>query len=148
MNTMAVNKSVVGQVENPNTYFGEQKADLFKRLGDISTIQIMLNRVWIAVWVRPSFKDLGNGKRLLLIDDTVAEDIYQGNSAMVVAMGPLAFAPNDVINFGTIVPKSGDWVLYHRHAAGMRFNHNGVPCIMLESETPIKAILSRPDLVE
>lgn len=144
----SIRHSAVGAIDNAVEYFEQQKADIRERLGDISSITLMLNRVWVAIWVRPNFKDLGGGKKLYRTDDTVAEDEYQGNTAMIVAVGPMAFAVNPHVDFGPSPPKVGDWVLYSRHAAGMRFKHNGVHCTMLETETPIKAILSRPDLVE
>lgn len=145
-------KSVAGAIENPETYFGAEKVDLLKRLGATDTLKPTLNRVWIAIWKRPSAKTIqcndGSIGKLLLTDETRDEDIYQGNSGLVVKLGPMAFKSDAMTNFEGSDVKVGDWVLYNRQAAGLRFKHNGVHCIMLEREDPIKAVLTRPDLVE
>jgi hypothetical protein len=142
-------KSVIGEVADPSTYFEQQKQEMLAKLGDTSTIRVLTNRIWIAIWMRPDFKDLGGGKKIHFTDTTRDEDIYQGTAGLVVAMGPLAFVSDDDFYFGRDVPMVGDWVLYHRGGGyGVRFRHNGVECVMLEQEKAIKAILTRPDLVE
>lgn len=142
-------KSVIGQIDDAETFFKQQRHEMFAKLGDISTIRVLMNRIWIAIWMRPDFKDLGDGKKILFTDTTRDEDIYQGTAGLVVAMGPFAFVSNDEFDFGKHTPKVGDWVLYHRGGGyGVRFRHNGVECVMLEQEKAIKAILTRPDLVE
>lgn len=139
---------ITGQIDNPNAFFDQQKREIMEKLGDTSGVRILLNRIWIAIWVRPEFKDMGNGKRLYRTANSVAEDVFQGNAGLVIKMGPLAFKDDLSTEFGGDTCQVGDWVLYHRHAAGMRFKHNGVDCFMMETEKPIKAVLDRPDMVE
>jgi hypothetical protein len=147
-NGKPVTKSVVGVVDNPDDYFAQQKVDIFHKLGDISTLRVLLNRIWIAVWIRPDFKDLGGGKKIFHTDNTRGEDVWQGNTGLVVKMGPLAFQNDESFDWHGETCEVGDWVLYHRGGYGMRFKHNGVDCLILEQEKAIKAVLSRPDLVE
>ncbi len=141
-------KTLAGVIENPDEFFGNEKAAIFEKLkGLMDTIQILQNHIWIAVWVRPEFRSLGAGKKLYMTDNTRAEDVYQGCAGLVIAMGPQAFVSDQNVQFD-LKPQIGDWVFYKRQAAGMRFRHNDVDCFMLDEERPIKAILSRPDIVE
>lgn len=147
-------KSVIGVVHDPAAYFEQQKLEMFAKLGDTSTVRVLTNRIWVAIWMRPESKkivrDDGTVADWYHTDTTRDEDIYQGNAGLIVAMGELAYVPDGECYFGEHVPKVGDWVLYHRGGGGygVRFRHNGVECVMLEQEKAIKAILTRPDLVE
>lgn len=140
--------SVAGVVEDAGKFSADEKKKITDKLGDIATLAVILNRVWIAIWVRPEAKDLGNGRKLYRSDNTREEDVYQGNVGLVIKKGPLAFKSDEVQSFEGSEVNVGDWVIYNRHAAGLRFTHNGVHCIILDREDPIKGVLTRPDLVE
>lgn len=140
--------TAAGVIDDPETFFAKEKADIFAKLESLMDLKVMMNRVWIANWVRPESRDLGGGKRIYLTDNSRAEDVYQGCSGLIIKMGPLAFKSDADTNFPDPVPQVGDWVLFKRQNGGMRFKHNGVDCVMLEEERPIKGILSRPDVVE
>lgn len=139
--------TLAGIIDNPEEYFGKERKETLRKLEGVMDMKVVLNRVWIAVWVRPNAKDLGEGKKLHFADNTRAEDVYQGCAGLVIKMGPQAFVSDENVKFD-VVPKPGDWVLFRRQNAGLRFKHNGVDCVMLENETPIKAILTRPDNIE
>ncbi len=121
----------------------EQKHALLEKLGDISGIQLTLNRILIAIWVRPE-KTAGG---LILTENFRDEDKWQGVSGLVVAMGPQAYADNPEIEFGERDRcKVGDWVMF-RKGDGMRVNVNKHECIILHSERGVVAKVDRPDRV-
>lgn len=145
---MNTNSPITGAIKDPKEFFEREKADIVARLGDTSGVRIILNRIWVAVWVRPDHKDLGEGRKLFYTENARNEDVYQGNAGLVVKMGPLAYQSDDQTDFGGETCKVGDWVLYTRQSAGMRFKYHGVDCFMMETEKAIKAVLDRPDMVE
>jgi co-chaperonin GroES (HSP10) len=121
----------------------DAKHALLETLGDISGIELTLNRILIAIWVRPE-KTTGG---IILTDKFRDEDKWQGVSGLVVAMGPQAFAENGEIEFtpGDIA-KVGDWVMF-RKGDGVRVSVNKHECILLTSERGILAKVDRPDRV-
>lgn len=145
-----MNKTVLttaGRIDDPEQYFGKQKVEIIERVGNLDGLRILMNRILIAVWKRPESLDLGNNKKIILTEQTRDEDVYQGNVGLVLKMGPLSWVSDAGTDFRGEACALGDWVLYHRNAAGMRMQFNGVDCFMLEGERPIKAVLARPDQV-
>jgi co-chaperonin GroES (HSP10) len=124
-----------------------ERRALFDKLGDLSEFRVTMNRILLAVWVRPNTRQLANGAVFHLPDSHVDEDKWQGVSALVVKMGPQAFESDASVQF---TPDDrcdvGDWVLF-RKGEGFRVQVNGHECIMLDSERGIKAVIPRPDVV-
>ncbi len=123
------------------------RAEIFDKLGDISGVRVTLNRILLAIYVRPNTRKLANGSFLHLPDSAVDEDKWQGKSGLVVKLGPHAYAENPEIAFTDDDKcEMGDWVLF-RQGDGFKLSVNGVECVMLESERGVKAVIPRPDMV-
>lgn len=88
----------------------DPKADLLKKVGDISDIEVFNNEVLVAIYVRPE-KTKGN---IIIPETNRDEDRYQGKIGLVVKMGPSAFAENAKGWFEGINPKIavGDWIVF------------------------------------
>lgn len=140
-------RTLAGVIDNPVEFFEAEKRRVMDALSKLSDMRVTLNRTLIAVWVRPEARDLGGGKKLFMTDNTRAEDVYQGCTGLVIALGPQAFVSDANVHF-EVCPKIGDWVLFRRQNAGLRFKHNDIDCVLLDNETPVMAIVSRPDYVE
>ena len=137
----------LGHVENPDEFFAAAKAEIFAAVGDLSTITLPLNRILLAVWVRPKTRKLANGLEIIIPDAVVNEDKWQGVSALVLKLGPHCYEDNDQIIFRAEDRCAvGDWVMFRR-GEGFRTRIWGVECIVMDSERGIKMVLPRPDAV-
>jgi co-chaperonin GroES (HSP10) len=67
----------------------DPKEKLLTDLGDLSGIEIFNNQVLVAVYIRPNKTKSG----IILTDETVNEDRYQGKVGLLVGMGPAASQP-------------------------------------------------------
>ena len=141
-------KSVLaGYINNPAQFSAQQREELTAAVGDISDMRVTLNRILLAIWVRPKELQVQGGGSILLPDTAREEDKYQGNCGLVLKMGPAAFVDDENYTFAAEEKtKAGDWVLFRR-GDGFRLRINGVDCWMLESEKGIKAIVPYPDMV-
>lgn len=124
-----------------------ERRALLDKLGDLSEFRVTMNRILLAVWVRPNTRQLANGTVFHLPDSHVDEDKWQGVSALVVKMGSQAFEDDDAVHFNPADRcEVGDWVLF-RKGEGFRVQVRGHECVMLDSERGIKAVIPRPDMV-
>lgn len=140
-------KTLAGVITNPVEFFDAERERLKAALINLSSMRITLNRTLLAVWVRPEYRELSGGKKLFMTDNTRAEDVYQGCTGLVIAMGPQAFVSDNNVRFD-VVPQCGDWVLFRRQNAGLRLKHNDIDLVLLENELPVMAIIPRPDYLE
>ena len=120
----------------------DPKQEILDKLGDLSRLSIMHNRVLVATYIRPE-KTKGG---LILIEQTRDEDQWQGKVGLVVAKGPRAFKDDEQAKFHGQDVKPGDWVYYHPHD-GKQLTINGVHCRLFAYETQIIGILTDPDAV-
>ena len=138
---------LAGYVADPGQFSADQKAELLDRIGDISSMRVTLNRILLAIWIRPKEMKVAGGGSILLPDTVRDEDQYQGNCGLVLKMGPAAFVDDDNYTFAAEEKASvSDWVLFRR-GDGFRVRVNGVDCWMLGSEKGIQAVIDRPDMV-
>jgi len=113
----------------------------------IDQVDVKFNGILVVMWQRPKAKDLGNGMKLYMPDKVLEEDIYQGNSGMVLKMGRTAYLSDETVTYDDADRVAvGDWVLLRR-GEGMSLKLNGEPCILLSGERGIKAKLPTPDVV-
>jgi len=119
----------------------DPKKELLAKLGDLSGVEIYNNAVLVATYVRPSKTDKG----ILLPDQYVAEDQYQGKAALIIKMGPDAFNDPSGAWFSGASLKVGDWIAL-RPSDGWPISVNGVPCRMLD-DTAVRLKIDRPDRV-
>ena len=132
----------LGFVRDPDAFFDKMKNDMFAQVGDLSHIQVPLNRILVMVWVRPEMRG-----SIILTAKTRDEDVYQGVSGLVLKLGPHCYEPNDQIEFRDEDRcRVGDWVMYRR-GEGFRLRLWKQECVMLHDERSIKMILRHPDAV-
>lgn len=117
----------------------DPKAALLKALGDVSKkIRLHHSQVLVATFIQPE-KTRGG---IIMPEKTLGEDQFQGNTGLVVAMGPGAYKDDNIAKFHGVTIKIGDWVLY-RPADGLQLLINEVPCRIFE-DVDIKADVVDP----
>jgi co-chaperonin GroES (HSP10) len=120
----------------------DPKKEILDRLGDLSGLSVMHNRIVVATSIRPQ-KTKGG---IILTDTAREEDEYQGKVGLVIAMGPLAFKDDEKTKFHGQKIEVGDWVYYHPHD-GKQMKIKGVHCRAFAYETQILGKLNHPDAV-
>jgi co-chaperonin GroES (HSP10) len=118
---------------------------ILDELGDISAVKVPLNRILLAIYKAPE-KTPGGIIRPGMVQK---EDIWQGNSGLVVKMGPHAYEQTDNMDYEWADDDRchvGDWVMFRR-ADGLRVNVNNRECLLLESEKGIKMVIPHPDII-
>ena len=138
---------MLGHVDDPEAFFEAEKRRIHATIGDISGIRVTLNRIVVALYVRPKTRKLANGAEFEIPDVVRDEDKWQGVAGLVVAMGPHCYEDNDQIAFSDGDRcRVGDWVMLRR-GEGFRTRLWNWECIIVEGERGIKMVLPRPDAV-
>lgn len=86
----------------------DMKGEVLKQIGDLADVDIMYNMVLVACYIRPNVTKGG----IILTDNQLDEDVYQGKVGLVVKMGPNAFESDDEFDFKDQSANIGDWVVY------------------------------------
>lgn len=81
---------------------------------------------------------------IILTDNTVEEDRWQGNIGLVIALGKGAFKDDAVAKFNGDKLKIGDWVMY-LPADGISLFINQVPCRLFQ-DTRILMKVDNPEI--
>lgn len=138
---------MLGYVADPDGFFEAEKARIRSETGNLAGVRVTLNRILVALYVRPNTRDLGDGRKLIIPDQVLDEDKWQGVAGLVIAMGPHCYEENDRVSFVDADRcEVGDWVMMRR-GEGFRTRVWKWECIVLESEAGIKMVLPRPDVV-
>lgn len=103
-------------------------------------VKVLHAQVLVATYIQPS-KTKGG---ILLADQTLQEDRFQGTIGLVIGLGPLAFKDDNIARFGGVAPALLDWVMF-RPADGMEMFINSVPCRIFE-DRDIKMLVQNPML--
>lgn len=119
----------------------DPKAVLLDKLGDLSGVQMMLNNILVAIYVRPNKTKSG----IILTERTQEEDCWQSKTGLVVAMGPRAYLDDEAVSFQGQTLEIGDWVWF-RPAEGVPALVNEVPCRLFK-EIGVFAKIEHPDVV-
>lgn len=94
--------------------YDQAQREIHQSLGDFSDFECFGHQVLVAVYVRPAFTQLPDGRRFYTTTKQQAEDVYQGKAVMVLKLGPAAFDGDDSYVQATFgpkgAPKVGDWV--------------------------------------
>lgn len=106
----------------------------------IAKVRPLGARVLIATYMRPA-KTAGG---ILLTEQTLDEDRWQGKVGLVVALGPLAFKEDEHHIWGDLKPKLGDWVLVNVGDT-RKLDMEKNPCRFVE-DVHIQAIIDDPDV--
>ncbi len=83
------------------------KNELLEKIGDLSEIEVMGNRVMVAVYI-PEAKTASG---IILTDKTMDEYEYQGKVCLVLKKGKVAFQSDASVDFHGQDVEIGDWVL-------------------------------------
>lgn len=98
------------------------------------------SKVLVATYVRPSVTKGG----IILIDNTIEEDRYQGTIFLVLAMGKGAFKDDNIAKFNGDKIKVGDWVMGVA-GDGISMFINEVPCRLFD-DTRILMRVKDPEM--
>jgi co-chaperonin GroES (HSP10) len=124
----------VSQSENP-------KLEMIKKVGDLSKISVMYNMVLVAQYVRPN-KTKGG---ILLAQQTLEEDVWQGKVGLVMKLGPNAFQDDQDMSFYGQKAEVGEWVVYKTGDA-WQLQIGEWPCRLVR-DSSIKLKLDDPTIV-
>jgi co-chaperonin GroES (HSP10) len=119
------------------------KVALITALGDMAKIELLSNRVLVAIYIAPE-KTKGG---LLRATQTIKEDVWQGAVGLVIKKGGMAFKDDDASKtyFHGQDVSYGDWVSFVP-GDGKRVQINGVDCRIVE-DIMISMILPDPELI-
>lgn len=106
-------------------------------------IMVLGSRVLVAVYEPPENARTASG--IFLPTKTTEEYKYQGKSALVIGLGPIAFEEDASHRWGDVKPKIGDWVCFN--VGDTRGADTKSGRVRFVEDTEVLAILSGPDLV-
>jgi hypothetical protein len=97
----------------------EQKAQIFKDLGDLSQYELLDDHVIVAIYAESNV--LASGKRadgtsytLIGTENRSTESRYQGKCGVLISKGPTAFKyHNNGAAYEGVIPEIGDWVVFY-----------------------------------
>ncbi len=104
------------------------KDAILDKIGNLDGFDIMGYNVLVALYVKPN-KTKGG---ILLSDQTIGEDRFQGKCGLVLKKGPLAFKYQGQYAFEGPAPNIGDWI-FMRAADGWDLDLKGIACRMVDS---------------
>jgi len=119
----------------------ERTQAIIDKVGDISGIEVMYNMVLMATYVNPN-KTKGG---LILTQNTVEEDVWQGKVGLVLKMGRDAFKDSEEVYFNGQKANIGEWVVF-KIGDAWQVAVNGWPCRLVR-DSSIKMKLSDPRTV-
>lgn len=112
-------------------------------IGDVSKVDVLSNRVLVAIYIAPE-KTKGG---LIRATQTIKEDVYQGSVGLVLKKGKMAFEDDDASKtyFHGQSVNEGDWVVF-RPGDAKRVQINGVDCRMVE-DIMIDMVVTDPEII-
>lgn len=119
------------------------KLELKLAVGDLSNVEIMANKVLVAIYIAPE-KTAGG---IIRATDTIREDVWQGTVGLVLKKGGMAFRDDDASKtyFHGQDVKEGDWVVF-RPGDAKRVQIRGVDCRMVD-DISIDLVISDPEII-
>lgn len=121
----------------------DQRQEFAQRVGDLSKIDLMANRVLVGIYIEPEKTSGG----IIMPEKTVKESVWQGSVGLVLKKGPTAFVDEPETNtyFHGQDVEVGQWVVFHPGDA-RRVQINGVDCRMVE-DTTISMAVEDPNVI-
>lgn len=86
----------------------EAKKEILEAAGDLTDIEIFGAQLLIAPYIRPE-KTRGG---IITPGSAAREDEFQGKVGLVLKVGPTAFHPDRLEQFGGRAPDVGDWIFH------------------------------------
>ena len=119
----------------------DPKAKILEMVGNLDDIQVLGSRVLVGTFVAPR-KTKGG---IILTDQTIDEDRWQGKVGLVLKLGPAAFKYDGGYAYEGPKPECGQWVEY-RPADTAEVGIRGVACRYIESQS-IRGIIADPSII-
>jgi len=119
----------------------DPKEELLNSLGDLSEIELFNNNILVAIYIRPTKTKSG----IILTDDTIDQDRFQGKVGLVVKMGETACVDPSGNWFKGVKVNLGDWVVF-RPSDGWSMAYNGQPCRLMD-DLVIRGRVKHPDAI-
>jgi co-chaperonin GroES (HSP10) len=111
------------------------KEAIIKFIGDLSTFEVMGDRVLVGIFMRPE-KTKGG---IIRPDANKLEDVWQGKVGLVLKLGPNAFINPDDGSLYEQRVEVGDWVVF-KVGDGWQLEVNKMPCRMIKDTNFIAKI--------
>ena len=105
----------------------DPKEAIIKFIGDLSTFEVMGDRVLVGIFMRPE-KTKGG---IIRPDANKEEDVWQGKVGLVLKLGPNAFINPDAGSVYDQCVEAGDWVVF-KVGDGWQLEVNKMPCRMIK----------------
>lgn len=113
----------------------DPKGAIIKFIGDLSTFEVMGDRVLVGIYMRPERTKGG----IIRPNTNKEEDVWQGKVGLVLKLGPNAFInPDDGSRYEQRV-EEGDWVVF-KVGDGWQLEVNKMPCRMIKDTNFIARI--------
>lgn len=121
----------------------DPKDGLLSALGDLSGIDLLANRLLVAIYIAPE-KTKGG---LYRATQSIKEDVFQGSVGLVVKKGAMCFQDDDASKtyFHGEDVDIGEWVVF-RPGDGKRVQINGVDCRFIE-DIQIDMRIADPEII-
>lgn len=107
----------------------------------LDEITMFHNKMLVGVYIQPGVTKGG----IILTDDTLNEDKWQGKVGLVLKKGPIAFKDDARNNFNGQNVEIGDWIVFRVNDTSP-IQINGVHCRLVEDIYVIGAI-STPEII-
>jgi co-chaperonin GroES (HSP10) len=122
-------------------HFEDPAKTIWDRIGNLDGFEVFGNSVLLAIYIRPKVTKSG----IMLADQTIKEDEWQGKAALVVKLGPSAFVSDRHYDFHGQSLKVGDWVCINV-SDGKSLVVNKTACRLIADQY-IKMRIPAPDVV-
>jgi hypothetical protein len=128
---------------------------IWDAVGDLGDYEPFHNRLLCATYVPPNkviTRDDGVKVEIHRADRSLMEERFQGKAALVLKMGPQAFREDATTDFGGIVVKPGEWVIFQHSNAyevflrDRRKSNEGISCWLVQ-DVFIEGRVSDPSLI-
>jgi co-chaperonin GroES (HSP10) len=113
----------------------DPKEAIIKFIGDLSTFEVMGDRVLVGIYMRPE-KTRGG---IIRPDANKEEDVWQGKVGLVLKLGPNAFIDPDDGSLYEQRVEVGDWVVF-KVGDGWQLEVSKMPCRMIKDTNFIAKI--------
>ncbi len=101
-----------------------------EQLGDLSGIEVLGENVLVASYIAPRITAGG----IILADNSLDEDRWQGKVGLVLKLGPMAFKYAGQYAFEGLTPKSGDYVTFNSADGFNEIGIRGQSCRLIPSQ--------------
>lgn len=126
----------------------DPRSVIMDRIGEVPEGVIQFSRILVAVYQPPIVERTAGGVFVAqkIQEEDRLENLYQGKTGLVVAVGPQAYQDDGDLRFHGQSVSVGDWVWF-RPSDGMPCDVNEVFCRVFDSERYVIGKIPHPDMV-